>query len=472
MLRGLRHADDTPPGPRGHPVLGVFLMARRDPLGFFLESMGRYGDVVCMPFGRRRAYLLSHPEDVRHVLEDDQGIYAKAPTAARVRALFGDSLTTVDGEHWQRQRRLMRPAFRPRSLLQSLPIVTETTAQMLDRWASIAERGETVDMLREMTDLTQAIILKILFGEVGEARARDVSEALEEAVQHANRRLWSPLGSLEIPTPGQRRFEAALRTVDTFVCTMVARARENARPAGTLLTALLDAHDAGRGERMRDVDLCHELKALLFAGHTTTASALAWTFYVLSTHPAASESVRAEVREVLDGRSPGADDLPSLAYTRRVIDEVLRLYPPTWVTARTPLRDDRIRGYRIAAGSIVLLSPFVTQRQPAFWPEPDRFDPDRFTPESRSAPFAYFPFGGGPRGCIGSWLASVELQLVVAMVAQRYELALVPGSAVALDPGLTLRPKPGVPMILRPNGRRRSSATTFSPSIPTAKKCR
>jgi len=460
MLRGLRRADDTPPGPRGYPVMGVFPIARRDPLGFFLESMRQYGDVVCMPFGRRRAYLLSHPEDVRHVLEDDQGIYAKAPTAARVRALFGDSLTTVDGEHWQRQRRLMRPAFRPRSLLQSLPIVTETTARMLDRWASIAERGETVDMLREVTVLTQAIIVKLVFGDVGEAQVRAVGDALEEAVQHANRRLWSLLGSHAIPTPGQRRFHAALRIIDTFVCTIVARAREEAPPAGTLLAALLDADDAGRGERMRSADLCHELKAILVAGHTTTASALAWTFYALSTNPAASESVRAEVREVLGGRSPAADDLPLLVYTRQVIDEVLRLYPPTWVTARTPLQDDRIRGYRIAAGSIVLLSPFVTHRHPAFWPEPDRFHPDRFAPESRSAPFAYFPFGGGPRSCIGSWLASVEMQLVVAMVAQRYEFALAPGSGVAVEPGLTLRPKAGMPMILRPDGRRRASAAT------------
>ena len=202
---------------------------------------------------------------------------------------------------------------------------------------------------------------------------------------------------------------------------------------------------------MRDADLCHELKAILFAGHTTTASALAWTLYALSTHAAAGASVRAEVREALDGRSPGADDLPSLVRTRRVIDEVLRLYPPTWVTARTPLQDDHIRGYRIAAGSIVLLSPFVTHRHPAFWPEPDRFDPDRFAPDARRAPFAYFPFGGGPRSCIGAWLASVEMQLVVAMVAQRYELTLVPDSGVAIEPGVTLRPQPGVPMVLRPN---------------------
>jgi len=167
------------------------------------------------------------------VLEDEQGVYAKGPTAARVRPLFGDSLTTVDGEHWRRQRRLMRPAFRSKSLLRCLSVVTDTTARMLDRWGSIAERGKTVDALREMTELTQAIIVKLVFGDAGEARVRAVGEALGEALRHVNRRLWSPLGSLEIPTPGHRRFQAALRTVDAFVSTMVARAREEAPPAGT-----------------------------------------------------------------------------------------------------------------------------------------------------------------------------------------------------------------------------------------------
>jgi cytochrome P450 len=451
MLPGLRHGDDTPPGPRGPPVIGVFLAARRDPLGFFLECMRRYGDVVGMRFGPRRAYLLSHPDDVRHVLEDDQDIYAKTPTAERVRPLFGDSLTTIDGERWQRQRRLVRPAFRPASLVRALPIVTEATAQMLDRWAPIAERGETVDVYREMTALTTAIIVKVAFGDVAEAEVRAVGDALEDAVRQVNRRVWSPLGSLDIPAPGQRRRDAALGTIETFVCAAVARARRDAPPAGSLLAALLDAHDTRRDEPQRDADLCHELKAILFAGHTTTASALAWTFYALSTHAAAGAAVREEAREALAGRSPGADALPSLVRTRRVIDEVLRLYPPTWVTARSPVQDDHVRGYRVAAGAIVLLSPFVTHRHPAFWPEPDRFDPERFAPDARRAPFAYFPFGGGPRSCIGAWLASVEMQLVVGMVAQRYELTLVPGSRVAVEAGVTLRPQPGVTMSLRPN---------------------
>jgi cytochrome P450 len=438
-------------GPRGYPLVGVFPLARKDPLGFFLDCARRYGDVASMRFGVRRVYLLSHPDDVRHVLQDSQRAYCKGPPATRVRPLFGDSLTTVDGEHWRRQRRLMRPVFQAEPLLRFVPIITETTAEMLDRWQHIAERGEAIEVLSEMRGVTRAIILRVLFGDVGPAQARAVGQALEFALGYADRRLWSPLGWLDLPTPGHRRFRHALLTVDAFVSDMAARARRDVPPPGTLLSMLLSAHDVASGERMRDAELRDELKALLVAGHTTTASALAWAWYVLSQNPGVRQRLQRELGTVLDERLPGPNDLPALQYTRMLIDEVLRLYPPTWVTARMPLNDGAVRGHRIAAGSIVLLSPFVTHRHPSFWEDPDRFEPERFTPErSAGRPhFAYFPFGGGPRSCIGSRLALVEMQLVVAMVARRHELALVPGSRVDVHPGLTLRPNPGLPMILR-----------------------
>jgi cytochrome P450 len=202
---------------------------------------------------------------------------------------------------------------------------------------------------------------------------------------------------------------------------------------------------------MDDRELRDELNALLVAGHTTTTSALGWSWYALFQHPDVRSRLGRELRTVLVGRSPGIDDLHALVYTRMVIEEVLRLYPPTWLTARAPLQEDQIRGYRIQRGSIVVLSPFVTHRHPGFWDEPHRFDPERFTPErSAGRPrFAYFPFGGGPRSCIGSWLASVVLQLVLVLVAQRFELKLVPGSRVEMKPGLTLHPAPGLPVTPR-----------------------
>jgi cytochrome P450 len=196
---------------------------------------------------------------------------------------------------------------------------------------------------------------------------------------------------------------------------------------------------------MSDGELHDELKAFLVAGHTTTASALAWVGYALAASLGVQQQLKRELRAVLEGRPPGPEDLPALRYTRMLIMEALRLYPPTWITARTPVDDDEIGGYRIAADAIVLLSPFVTHRHPAFWEDPERFDPERFSPErSAGRPrFAYFPFGGGPRSCIGSGFASIEMQLVVALMAQRYHLTLVLGCRVELDPGLTLRPRPG-----------------------------
>jgi cytochrome P450 len=439
-----------PSGPRGYPLLGVFPWARRNPLGFFLESARRYGDVVSMRFGTRHVYLLSHPDDVRHVLQDNHRAYGKSAPAARIRPLFGDSLTTVDGEHWQRQRRLMRPAFHPKQVGFLMPIVTETTAVMLEHWQRLAARREAVDALGEMKGLTRAILLRALFGEVAAAEAQTVGQALDLALEHVDRRLWSPLGWLEVPTPAQRRFRQAVRTVEGFVSTMVDGARREWRSSDTLLSVLREARDPETGARMTDGELRDELKALFVAGHSTTTSALGWVWYVLFEHPEVRQTLRRELKTVLGGRCPGADDLPALMYTRMVIEEVLRLYPPTWLTARTPLHDDQVRGHRMGVGSVVLLSPYVTHRRPDFWEEPDRFDPERFTPErSEGRPrFAYFPFGGGPRSCIGSWFAAVTMQLVVGMVAQRFALALVPGCRVESQPGLTLHPGPRLPMLL------------------------
>jgi cytochrome P450 len=241
---------------------------------------------------------------------------------------------------------------------------------------------------------------------------------------------------------------------------MIERARHRLISQEALLSQLVDARDSETGERMTDWELHHEIKALWVAGHTTTASALAWACYALSTHEMAGEQLEREVHEMLGGRCPGVNDLPKLPYTRRLVSEVLRLYPPTWVTARTLLRDHEVDGRRLPAGDSILLSPYVTHRHPDFWEDPDRFDPERFTvARSVGRPsFAYFPFGGGPRSCIGSGLASVAMQLVVAMVAQRFRLWLAPGCTVDANPGLTLRPRPGVPLVLHPAIRCESTA--------------
>jgi cytochrome P450 len=438
------------PGPAGYPLLGVLPLARRDLPAFFLESVRRYGDVVAMRFGGRRVYLLAHPRHVQWVLQDNHDGYGKSATAARVRSLFGDSLTTVDGDLWRQRRRLLGPSFSARRVGRVMPAVAGAVAAMLARWETITRSGQVIDILTEMRDVTRASIFRIVFGDmVSDARA--AVRALEVALEHVDRRLWSPLASLDRLTPAHRRFRHAVQTVDAFLARAIDAAHQGGPSSERLISALMESHAGDGRAPMSDAALSHEIKAILVAGHTTTANALAWVWYLISRNAAARDRLREELRVVLGGRDPRPEDLARLEYTRMLIAETLRLYPPTWVTARVGFRDDAIDGFRIPAGAIVLLSAFVTHRHREFWPDPERFDPERFGPaRSGERPsFAYFPFGGGPRSCIGSGLALAEMQLVVATVAQRYDIDVVSARPVELSAGLTLGPRRGLPVTLR-----------------------
>ncbi len=455
MTRAAAVAPGAPPGPRAYPLVGVFPRARRDPLRFFLESARTYGDVVALPLGTHRVYLVSHPDLVGHVLQETSGLLRKHPSAGRIRPLFGDSLTTVDGDEWRRRRRLMRPAFQPQRLTAAVPAIVEVAGAMLERWRGRAEPDAPLDAFAEMTEVTRAILLRLVFGDVPEHEAREVGQALTLAVEHVNRGLWSPLGWLERFTVTRApRYARALATLDAFVSRRVAEGRRGGHADGGLLSVLLEARGEERGGALSPAELRDEVKALFVAGHTTTAAGLAWVWHLLSQDPGTRRRLGEEVHAVLATRTPGAEDLSALPHTRMVIEEALRLYPPTWVTARTTADHLDLGGYRIPAGAIVLLSPFVTHRHPLFWDDPERFDPGRFAPERSAgrARFAYFPFGGGPRACIGSALALIEMQIIVAMVAQRYELTAAPGGRVAPEPGITLRPRHGVTLALRPTG--------------------
>ena len=439
-----------PPGPTGYPLVGVFPKARRDPLSFFRDSARRYGDVVSMRLGVHHVYLLRHPDHVKHVLQDRAHAYAKGPPATRVRALFGDSLTVVDGDRWRRRRRQVQPAFQPGHHPQLAAVVHRATAEMLERWRPLAERRAVVEMVSEMRRLTQTIIIRACFGEIHPAEVETLREALDVAVGHVDRRLWSPFGWLEVPTPGGIRYRRALGSINTFVSGKVREAHRSTPPAGTLLAALLASPAAPGGGPLSEAELHDGLKTVLVAGHTTTASALAWIWYVLSEHSDAREQLEEECRAA-GSHTPGVDALPRLGYTRRVIEEVLRLYPPTWLTARTPVEDDTFGGYTIPAGTLVLLSPYLTHRHPDVWAAPERFDPDRFTSARAAArpAFAHFPFGGGPRRCVGSAFATTEMQLIVSAVAQSYRLTVFPGARIVPIAGLTLRPGPSVPTQLQ-----------------------
>jgi cytochrome P450 len=450
MRRFSRHS--AIPGPSGYLPLSMFLRLRRDPLHYLTEVARRYGDVVSLRLGGRQAYLLAYPAHIQHVLQDQPDAYRKGTSVARIKPLFGEGLTTSEGALWRRQRDLMQPLFHWKRLLRWTDLITEPMAAMLERWEPLAARGQPLDLAAALRHLTAGIMRQILFGPAARPNALAAEQALTLAVGQLDRRAWAVLPPpLWLPTRQNRQLLQARRTLDTYVHGCIAADRRLGPEGDDLLMRLCGARDDTTGEPMSATQLRDEAVTLWIAGQTTVAAALAWTGFLLAQSPEVGCTLHAELATVLNGRRPTPHDFPRLRYTRRVIEESLRLFPPTWVTARTPMSDDEIGGHRIPSGSVLLLSPYVLHRHSALWEHPARFDPERFTPERAMARprFAYFPFGGGPRQCLGQNLAMLEMQAILAMVAQAYELRLVPGHPVVPDARITLRPRHGVLVTLR-----------------------
>ena len=425
---------------------------RRDPLGFLLEGVRRHGDVFRHTFGPLGFHLVAHPDHVRRVLLDNQRNYPRSRYYGRVRAVVGEGLVTTEGPAWRRLRRMTQPAFHHQRIAMLAGAMTDATEVMLGRWREFARRGEPLDVAAEFIGLTLRIVgrtlLSIDFGGETDRIGAAVAESLRFLDHRLNNLLSLPLG---FPTRRNLRARRAIRLLDDVVFGLIAeRRRDPGRDAGDLLAMLLATRDQETGEGLSDRELRDQLITFIGAGHETTAVALAWTAYLISQHPEADRRLRAEAAEVLDGRAPTAADLPKLLYTRRVIEEALRLYPPVFAVSRDVVADDEIGDYHIPARTMIVLSPYVTHRHPEFWPDPEAFDPDRFTPErSAGRPrFAWYPFLGGPHQCIGQEFAMMEMTLVVAMLVQAFRFELVPGAQVTPRPLVSLRPGGGVPLIL------------------------
>lgn len=438
----------TPPGPRGHLLLGSLREVQREPLELLRNGFRDHGDVVRYRFGATRALLLAHPDHIRHVLHDNQRNYDKQNIDyTMLRRLLGNGLLTSDGEFWRRQRRLIAPMFHRQRVAGFCNLMVDSTLEMLEQWDAMALSGAPFDVAAEMTHLTLTIVAKALFS----ADVSDDAEAIGAALTEVNRQLgeFSVFDMVwMIPTARKRRFRAAVRALDQVVGKIIDERRRSAHRNEDLLSMLLDAVDEETNKGMTPRQVRDEVLTLLLAGHETTANSLAWTWYLLSQNPEAEQKLHHEVAGVLGRRAPGGLDLPQLPYTRMVVEESMRLYPPAWAISRNAIGDDEIGGYRVRRKTNLIICSFVTHRHPAFWEEPERFNPERFSPErSEGRPnFAYLPFGGGPRICIGNGFAMTEAQLVVATIAQRYRLRLAPGHPVELHPLITLRPRHGMRM--------------------------
>jgi cytochrome P450 len=451
---------NRPPGPPRHPISGNLREIRRDALDFLLTSASEYGDIVSFHFMFFPGLLLNHPDFIRHVLQDNHRAYSKQHfDYAVLKPVLGEGLLTSDGDFWLRQRRLIQPAFHRQRVAAFGNQMVQDTREMLQRWEPVCKSGQALDVAEEMMRLTLTIVGRSLFS----VDLSDQAGAIGPAFSYINAEVAQLFRSF-LPTPLKfrlPRFQRALgelnRTVQTIIDKRRARLARSGDAGDDLLAMLIQARDEESNQQMSDKQLRNEVITLLLAGHETTANALTWTWYLLSQHPWAAERLRQELSTVLDGRPPGMDDLPALAYTRMVVQEALRLYPPAWIISRKAEQDDEIGGYPIPAGTVVSLSPYVMHRHPGFWQSPEVFDPERFSPsqtESRPA-YAYFPFGGGPRLCIGRDFAMQEALLILATVAQRFELHLLPGHPVEMEALITLRPKYGMKMTLLEGAPRR-----------------
>jgi cytochrome P450 len=443
----------VPPGPRGHPILGSVVDIQRDNVQTFMDAFRRYGDIVHFR-GPLTFNLLIHPDYVKHVLHDNNRNYQR-PTfvSDKLKTIVGDGLVANEGDVWLRSRRLAQPAFHRQKISAFATMMTDTTAEMLDTWQR-RPAGERFDIKSAMMHLTLTNLAKALFKADWGKHVAALEPAVAVALSQTFTRLTSPIDPQRFPLPGTRTFNKALETLDQLIYPMIAERRRTASTdeSPDLMTLLIQARDEETGDVLNDRQVRDEVTGFFIAGHETVSSALTWTWYLLSMNPEAWYRVVAEVQQVLGDRTPTMDDLPRLEYITMVLNEAMRLYPPIWVLMRSPQEDDQVGDYDLPAGSTVVLCPYVTHRHPGFWENPEGFDPERFTPE-RSANrhrMAYFPFAAGPRKCVGESFAMMELQLVVAMVAQRFRLDLVPGQLVFPQPTISLRPRDPLLMVARP----------------------
>jgi cytochrome P450 len=416
---------------------------RKDPLRLFTRAFREAGDVARL--GLRGAMLVSHPDAIERVLVDNHRNYSKrTPGQTRLRRFLGDGLLTSNGSFWLRQRRMTQPAFHRERLEGFAATMSGAAAEMLERWKPLVERGETFDLAAEMTRLTLRIVCATLFGFDSRAETENVGRAVALRLSEFRRRVDNPLLDLMsfLPTPSNRALAAADKELDRVVYGLIA-ARRRAPGGEDLLSMLMAARDEDTGESMDDRQLRDEVMTLFLAGFETTSNALNWTFVLLARHPEIDARLRRETAAALGGRAPALADLPRLPYSLAVIKEAMRVYPPAWIMARRAEADDVLSGCAVPKDTLVLMSPYVVHRHPAFWKHPERFAPERFLDGSADAlpRFAYFPFGGGPRQCIGNAFALMEAQLILTSVVQGLRVELADSGPIVPEPTVTLRPR-------------------------------
>jgi cytochrome P450 len=435
-----------PPGPRiGFLRWSREALASPDPLGYITALVRRYGDIAGMRVLNTRIFVINHPDYIEDVLVHHPRKFIKGRVLKANKRVFGEGLLTSEGDFWLRQRRLAQPAFHRARIASYASTMVDYTERLLRDWRG----GQEFDLHAEMLRLTLQIVGKTLFDADVAGDAQDIGRSLElllELGANFRRAIFIPQW---LPTPTNIRLEFAVRKIEKVLYRIIAERRASGRDTGDLLSMLLAAQDED-GSRMTDRQLRDETITLFLAGHETTANALSWTWWLLAQNPAVEARLHAELSSVLAGRAPSVDDLPRLAYTNNVITESMRLYPPAWGSARTAIEEHEIAGYPVPVGSGVSFAQWTVHRDPRWFDAPEEFRPERWEGDllRRLPRFAYFPFGGGPRQCIGNSFALMEAALVLATIAQRFRFRLVAGHPVVPLASITLRPRYGVRVVV------------------------
>lgn len=447
---------DSPPMPPTSAAVGHLQHLADEPLDAFLRWSSQYGDYVALQGMGDDFLLVIAPEGIQRVLQANAKNYDKGtPSYDKMRLLFRRGLVTNEGASWLAQRRIIQPAFHRARIAALVSTMAAATAAALDRMESAAARGLTVDARSAMASLALRITSETLLGRDLSGESDAVAAALSFLSHNVEARITRLIDlPLWVPSPENMRFNREVAKVDRLLRDVIAERRRGGSSHNDLLAMLLDARDEDTGAAMSDDQLRDEAVTIFVGGHETTSSALAWALHLLAAHPEAMRSLRREVDTVLGGRQPTADDLATLPYTRWTVQETMRLYPPSWLLERRALERDVIGGYTVEPGTQIFVSQWATHRSERHWERPDAFDPERFSPARSDGrhPYAYFPFGAGPRQCIGNVFAMSEAMLVLAMFVQRFTHESAGGTPVWPDIAITLQPAPGVPLTLTRRG--------------------
>lgn len=436
------------PGPTGGLILGVMPEFNRDSLGFITRCRDQFGDVVRMRFLYLTVYFIYHPDDIEYVLSTNAKNFIKSRSLRSpfFQRLVGNGLLTSEGEFWRRQRKLAQPAFHRQRINSYGEVMVNYARRMIDSW----KPGEVRDVHRDMMRVTLEIVVKTLFNADVSGDADRVGKVLSQIVKpFASQATLKWIADNRLPTEGHRRFFREADEIDSIVYRIIGERRASRADEGDLLSMLLQAHDEDDGGTMTDRQLRDEVMTIFLAGHETSALTLSWAWWLLAQSATAEKRFHDEIDSVLQGRLPTLDDYPHLKFTEMIAKESMRLFPPAFGVGREAIADCEIGGFRVPAKSQVFMFQWATQRDPRFFAEPHEFKPERWSEEDKDLPrYAYFPFGGGPRICIGNYFAMIEIVLLLATIGQRFRLKAADERPVELYPAMSLRPRGAINMRL------------------------